>query len=72
MVPGTQGHSIHVEAAHDAGYGELRQADMRMPPDDDSGFYDPDRRTTRWLVMIIIILTGTLANLTLYHFVLHH
>jgi hypothetical protein len=44
---------------------------MRKRPDDPD-FYAPDRRTTRWLVMIIIILTGTLGELLLYHFVLHH
>ena len=43
---------------------------MDKPPDDPD-FYAPHRRTTRWLVMIIIILGGALGELLLYQF-LHH
>ncbi len=44
---------------------------MAKPSDHESNFYAPERRTTRWLVMVIIILTGTLGELLLYQF-LHH
>jgi hypothetical protein len=30
---------------------------------DDPNFYAPDRRQTRWLVMVIIILAGILIEL---------
>ena len=44
---------------------------MRKRPDKDPDFYAPDRRMTRWLMMIIIILAGALGELLLYRFVLH-
>jgi hypothetical protein len=43
---------------------------MRKRPDEPD-FYAPERRMTRWLVMIIIILAGALGGLVLYRFVLH-
>jgi hypothetical protein len=72
LVPRPEVHPVHVGGCH----AEERPAYLPPRPDaaglsgpamrrrtDDPNFYAPDRRQTRWLVMVIIILAGILIEL---------